>query len=156
MQGYRAYRDRSKKTALQNKEREARKDEDRVVAPSLYINLKYIKRAARKIKAVGVDPAAVSPIVYNIHDVDRCRMDIRCLILNKNTNRWLMYDEVKDIISNFTELSKFKEIVLNSMFRVSKRLNYILPDMPEIVYVPPVLYMPLEKIKCTDEDKLQN
>lgn len=155
MQGYRAYRDRSKKTALQNKEREARKDEDRLVAPSLYVNLKYIKRAAHKIKAVGVDPAAVSPIVYNLYESDRFRLSVRCFILDKNTNRWFIYYEGGSI-NNFKDLPKFKEIILNNMFRVSKRLNYILPGMPEIIYVPPMFYIPLEEIKDTNEDKLQD
>lgn len=150
MQGYRAYRDRSKKTALQNKEREARKDEDRLVSPSLYINLKHIKRAAHKIKAAGIDPAAVSPIVYNLY-----RPSARCFILDKNTNRWFIYYEGGSI-NNFKDLSKFKEIILNDMFKVSKSLNYILPDMPEIIYVPPVFYITLEEIKNINEDKLQD
>lgn len=146
MQGYRAYRDRSKKTALQNKEREARKDEDRLVAPSLYINLKHIRRAAHKVKAAGVDPAAVSPLVYNIYESDKVKMSMRCLILDKNTNRWLIYYE-GGIINTFKDSPKFKEIILNDMFRVSKSLNYILPGMPEIIYVPPVLYISLKEIK---------
>lgn len=156
MQGYRAYRDRSKKTALQNKEREDRRDEDRLVSPSFYINPKYLKRTVRKIKAVGLNPAAVSPLVYNIHESNVSRPNIRCFILDKNTNRWFIDDKGKGSISNIKELPKFKEIVLNNMFRVSKRLNYILPDMPDIIYVPPVLYIPLEEIKYTDEDKLQD
>lgn len=155
MQGYRAYRDRSKKTALQNKEREARKDEDRLVAPSLYINLKHIRRAAHKVKAAGVDPAAVSPLVYNIYESDKVKMSMRCLILDKNTNRWFIYYE-GGIINTFKDSPKFKEIILNDMFRVSKSLNYILPGMPEIIYVPPVLYISLKEIKHTDEDKLQD
>lgn len=156
MQGYRAYRDRSKKTALQNKEREAGRDEDRMVSPSFYISPKYLKRTVHKIKAAGIDPAAVSPIVYNLREANSGRQNIRCLILDKNTNRWFIDNKGKDSISNIKELPKFKEIVLNNMFRVSKRLNYILPGRPEIIYVPPVFYIPLEEIKHADEDKLQD
>ena len=127
-----------------------------MVSPSFYISLKYLKRAVHKIKAAGVDPAAVSPMLYNLYESNRCRQDLRCLILDKNTNKWIIYDEGRGTISNLKGLSKFKEIFLNNMFIVSKRLNYILPDTPEIMYVPPVLHMPLEEIKYTDEYKLQD
>lgn len=80
---------------------------------------------------------------------------MRCLILDKNTNRWFIYYEGGSI-NTFKDSAKFKETILNDMFRVSKSLNYILPGMPEIIYVPPVLYISLKEIKHTDEDKLQD
>ena len=155
MQSYRAYRDRSKKTALQNEKRKAREDEDRVGKTCFIATPEAVDRCLKKAMATGLSPVAISPTAL---PCEWRKMELRTrnsFILDKDSNEWLFLSETK-----IREMRKvehaLKSVILYNMLQDSKRWKRYVPGTDNILYLPPVLYRPLIELNITDEDPIQD
>ena len=153
MQSYRAYRDRSKKAAIQNEKRKARENEDRVGSTCFIVTPDAINRCLKMAMATGTSPVAISPAPLYNEQRDMALYTQRCLVLDKDSNKWLSI--LKGKIQNIRDIEHILQgILLDNMLQNSKRWKRYVPGTDNIIYVPPVLYRPLIELNITDEDKL--
>ena len=103
--------------------------------------------------ATGTSPVAISPAPLYNEQRDMALYTQRCLVLDKDSNKWLSI--LKGKIQNIRDIEHILQgILLNNMLQDSKRWKRYVPGTDDILYVPPVLYRPLIELNTTDEDKL--
>lgn len=105
--------------------------------------------------ATGTSPVAISPVALFKEQYDGTLYTQRCLVLDKDSNKWLSI--LKGKIQNVRDIEHIlQDILLNNMLQSSRRWNRYVPGTDNILYVPPILYRPLIELNITDEDPIQN
>ena len=103
--------------------------------------------------ATGTSPVAISPVALPNEQRDMALYTHRCLVLDRDSNKWLSI--VKGKIQNIRDIEHtLQSILLSNMLQHSKRWERYVPGTDNVLYVPPVLYRPLIELNITDEDSI--